>query len=554
MSVETASGPTRSASAFEPLMAMPSLPRTWTSLGRAFLDTCRTRPRAPAIADSTGAELTYGHARLRALALGRALSRVVGDSEYVGILLPPTVPACLTNIALTLWDKTPVNLNYTGNQAAIDSALEQTGLTHVLTSKKLLDKIPIRPKCELVLLEEVARQIRPLDKLWAAVAAHAPLALQGRLLPGLTREDPERTATVIFTSGSTGMPKGVVLTHRNILANSRQIEHHVELNPRDVILGILPFFHSFGYTVPLWTVLCVGLKAVYHVSPLDARVVGEIARKHRATILLATPTFLNSYLKRCDSEDFSHLRLLITGAEKLKPELAERVRETWGITPLEGYGCTETGPVVSVNTPGEHRTSDGRMVAGNKVGTVGTPMAGTAIKTVHPETLVDLPPLSEGVIRVKGPQVMAGYLNQPEATAEVLQDGWYHTGDIGAMDEDGFLTITGRLSRFSKIGGEMVPHQALEAAIHEAVGAEEPIAAVTAIPDSKRGERLVVVHTSDLTLEPSEVIQRLRAASVPNLWLPGSDSFLQVEELPVLGSGKLDLQKLRAIALERFAA
>ncbi|WP_231749264.1 AMP-binding protein [Tautonia plasticadhaerens] len=530
------------------------MPASWSSLGRAFVCSARHRAGAPAFADSTGAALSYRQALIKALALGRVLERVIGPARNVGVLLPPTCAGAVTNLALTLRGRVPVNLNYTANQESVDSAVDQAQITHVLSSKRMLDRIPLRPKGQLVVLEDVAKLVGPLDKAWAAsVALLIPISAMGSVLPGLKHEDLDAPATIIFTSGSTGQPKGVVLTHRNILSNARQIESHIHLTPADVVLGILPFFHSFGFTVPLWTVACIGLKGVYHTNPLDAQVIAKLTREHKATVILATPTFVRGYLKRCKKEDFSSVRLLVLGAEKLKPELAGQIREAWGIDPLEGYGCTETGPVVSVNSPYERKATDGRPVPGNRPGTVGQPMPGTTIKTIDPETGADLPPGREGIICVKGPQIMPGYLDRPDATSEVLQSGWYSTGDLGLVDPDGFLSITDRLSRFSKVAGEMVPHGVVESAINEAAGGGgDQVAVVTSLPDPKRGERLVVLHTPGLAMSPQDVARRLQSGTLPKLWIPSADDFVAVEEIPVLGSGKLDLRRLREIARERL--
>jgi acyl-[acyl-carrier-protein]-phospholipid O-acyltransferase/long-chain-fatty-acid--[acyl-carrier-protein] ligase len=532
---------------------MPPLPASWSSLGRAFLVSARARGSAPAFTDSTGAALSYRQALIKSLALGRVLERVIGPAKNVGVLLPPTCAGAVTNLALTLRGRVPVNLNYTASQESVDSAVDQAEITHVLSSRRMLDRIPLRPRGQVVVLDDVAKLVGPLDKAWAAsVALLMPTSAMGSVLPGLRDEDLDSPATIIFTSGSTGQPKGVVLTHRNILANAQQIEAHIHLTPADVVLGILPFFHSFGFTVPLWTVACIGLKGVYHTNPLDAQVIAKLTREHKATVILATPTFVRGYLKRCKKEDFSTVRLLVLGAEKLKPELAGQIRESWGIEPLEGYGCTETGPVVSVNSPYERKSTDGRPVPGNRLGTVGQPMPGTMVKTIDPETGEDLPPGREGIICVKGPQVMPGYLNRPDATNEVLRDGWYSTGDLGLVDPDGFLSITDRLNRFSKIAGEMVPHGVVESSIQDASGVVDQVAVVTSLPDPKRGERLIVLHTPAMTISPQEMVRRLQSGTLPKLWIPSAEDFVAVDEIPVLGSGKLDLRRLREIARERL--
>jgi acyl-[acyl-carrier-protein]-phospholipid O-acyltransferase/long-chain-fatty-acid--[acyl-carrier-protein] ligase len=551
MSVQTAAGPAGGADV-APDRPLPPMPAHWRSLARAFVHRARSQPGRAALADSTGAALTYGETFLRALALGRVLARELGPGPYAGVMLPPTVPAAVANVALTLLGKAVVNLNYTANQEVIDASVDRCGLDHVLTSARVLDKFKVRPKGTPLMLEDLAKKVTALDKAWAALVAKVvPIPALGAFLPGLRGDRPEATATVIFTSGSTGDPKGVVLSHANVLANVHAVDLHLRILPEEVLLGVLPFFHSMGFTITLWTVLCLGRKAVFHFNPLDARTVGHLCREHGVTLLIGTPTFMRAYLSRCDREQFATVGRVVLGAEKLKPELARAIRETLGTEPLEGYGCTETAPVVAVNVDHDVTLPDGRAVPGNRPGTVGMPVPGTAIRTVDPETGADLPRGAEGVVCVKGPQVMVGYLDRPEATAKVVKDGWYNTGDLGLLDADGFLTITDRMSRFSKVGGEMVPHLAVESALMEAAGVDEQRVAVTAVPDPKRGERLVVVYT-DLGAPPADVYKRLNAGSLPKLWIPSADDFVQVESLPVLGSGKVDLRRLRQIARERL--
>ncbi len=375
-----------------PERTLAPMPKHWKSLARVFVHSARRKPKSPCFSDSTGTKLSYGETFLRAAALSRVLARTLGPGAYVGVMIPPTVHGAMANLALALLGKVVVNLNYTGGQAIIDSSIDQCGITRVLTSRRVLDKFKIKPKGELIFLEDVPKQVTTADKVFAAMAAKVvPIAALGALFPGLRNESPDATATVIFTSGSTGDPKGVVLSHRNVLVNIHQFKQQVELSDDEVILGVLPFFHSFGYTVSIWGTLSLGFAAAYHFSPLDARVIGNLCQESKSTILLCTPTFLLGYLKRCDAEQFATMRLPILGAEKLKPEVAAQIRQTLKIEPLEGYGCTELSPVVAVNTPNPLTTGDGRSVPGNRPGTVGMPLPGTAIKTVDPASGADLP-------------------------------------------------------------------------------------------------------------------------------------------------------------------
>jgi acyl-[acyl-carrier-protein]-phospholipid O-acyltransferase / long-chain-fatty-acid--[acyl-carrier-protein] ligase len=552
--METRSRPAAgSAGPFAPLRELPPLPLEWRSMPRAFIHQARALASRPAMADSTGASLTYGQTLLRALVLGRVLEREWGPAPHVGLMVPPTVPAAVANLAVTLRGKIPVNLNYSASQALVDSSIDQCEITHVLTSAKVLDRSKITPKGKLILLEDIPGKVRLTDKLWAAAVARlVPMPLLPGFVPGLRNESLDATATVIFTSGSTADPKGVVLSHRNILSNVHQVEEQVHLKPHDVLLGILPFFHAFGFTVTIWAGLCLGKKIVYHFNPLDSRTVGKLCDEHGVTLLVGTPTFMRLYLKSCDPKQFRSITHLLLGAEKLKPELARDIQNALHIDPVEGYGCTELSPVVAVNVPNDVVMPDGRKMSGNRLGTVGLPLPGTAVKTVDPDTGADLPPGTVGIVAVKGPQVMVGYLNRPETTALVMKDGWYSTGDLGYVDPDGFLKITDRISRFSKIAGEMVPHLGLESAIMELTGVDEQHLAVTGIPDPKHGERLCVLYT-DLGMSPVELQQKLTRGSIPKVWIPSQRDFFQVAEIPITPTGKVDLRRLRQMALEHVA-
>ena len=527
---------------------LPSLPTAWRSLGSAFVATARGRPKAAATVDSLGQALDYGDLLLRAVAAGRAIARDAGKARYVGVLMPPSTAGVVANVALTLLGRVPVNLNYTAGPEAIASAVAQCKIGHVITSKRALAKLKLDPPATPIYLEDLPKKVTKADQAFAFLAARVvPLPLLGAMLPGVRAAKPDEPATVIFTSGSTGDPKGVILSHQNVLSNVHQIREHLDLDDREVVLGVLPFFHSFGFTVTIWTVLVSGFLGVYHVSPLDARVIGNLCEEHGATIQFSTPTFLRGLAARCGREQFAKMRLTVVGAEKLKPEVAAEALSKLGIEAMEGYGCTETGPVVAVNVPQLKSRPGDPARPGHRPGTVGIPLPGTAVKTVDPETGADLAPGEEGLIHVRGPQVMAGYLNRPEATAKVLRDGWYDTGDIGKLDADGFLHVTDRLSRFAKIGGEMVPLRKIEAAILEAAGADEAALAVVAVPDPKRGERIVVLHAAD-GIDPEAVGRALASKDFPRLWVPAADDYRRVEAIPMLGTGKPDLRALKLLA------
>ncbi len=542
--------PGREAGGPLPDRKLSPLPHSWRSLQRAFVGTARSLWSETAMCDSTGVSLTYGQTLMRALALGRVLARLWGPAPRVGIMVPPTVPGAVANLAVSFWGKVPINLNYSASQSVVDASIDQAGITHVLTSSKVLDRFKITPKGTLILLEDIPKQVRLSDKIWAAMVARlVPRLALGAFVPGFRGDQLDDEATVIFTSGSTGDPKGVVLSQLNVLSNVQQIEDQVKLLPHEVLLGILPFFHSFGYTVTIWTALCLGKKVVYHVNPTDARIIGKLCEEHKVTLLASTPSFTRFYLKSCHPSQFQTVTHLILGAEKLKPELAGDIQQSLGIEPMEGYGCTELSPVVAVNVPREITLEDGRKLHGNRLGTVGRPVPGTAIKTVDPDTLADLPAGALGVVAVKGPQVMVGYLNRPDLTAQAIKDGWYLTGDLGYLDADGFLKITDRISRFSKIAGEMIPHVGVESAIMDAAGVDEHHVAVTGVPDHKHGERLCVIYT-DLGVPPAVLHHRLAAGPMPKVWLPSPRDFIHVDELPITATGKVDIRRLKDIALD----
>jgi len=521
----------------------------WKIPTRNFLRMCRRSMRRPKVADSLGMELTGAGLLMRTLCVRRLLLRsVLTDADTsVGLLLPPSVPAVLANAALMLARRMPINLNYTVSSEVLNQCIARAGIRRVLTSRRAMERFEhLKPDAELVYLEDFKEKITTTDKLVAALQTWlVPVPVLERRFR-LTEIDPEEVMTVIFTSGSTGDPKGVMLTHRNVGTNVESFNRAFNLKATDTLVGILPFFHSFGYTVAIWAGLMLPPKVAYHYNPLEARQVGELAGKHRATILVAAPTFLRGYLRRVPVEDFASLELVITGAEKLPRDLADAWEKKFGVRPLEGYGTTELSPVVSANVPANR--SPGQKAAW-KEGSVGRPIPGVRAKVVDLESGEDLGPEKSGMLLIQGPNVMKGYLGQSELTAEVIRDGWYVTGDIAMIDAEGYLYITGRESRFSKIGGEMVPHIRIEEALGQVLALDEDKVslAVTGVPDERKGERLVVLHTG-LPKTPDAVCRELAGKGFPPLWIPSPESFYQVEEIPVLGTGKVDLRRLKDLA------
>lgn len=511
-----------------------------------FLKTAKRRWFSFAMADSTGRELSYGKALVGSLLLARWVRKQYPEDQMIGILLPSSIAGVLANIATLMTGKVPVNLNFTAGREAMASAIQQCNIRTILTSRAVLAKAKLQETEGMAFLEDVMEGISRLEKVQTTLLA---LLLPVRLLETLFHlggRTPDALATIIFTSGSTGMPKGAMLSHHNILSNLEGLAQVCWVTRKDRLMGVLPFFHSFGFTGTLWLPLVSGVGVIYHANPLDAKTVGEMVSRYRATGIMGTPTFYAAYLRKCSVEEFSSLRLAIAGAEKLREPIAKAFKEKYGLDLLEGYGCTELAPVVSVNMPdfkqGVHQQ------LGYKFGTVGHPIPGVAVKVVDPDTGRPLPTGEEGMLLVKGPNRMLGYLGQPEKTAEVLRDDWYLTGDIASIDEDGFIRITDRLSRFSKIAGEMVPHIKVEEALGTILGEEGAV--VVGIPDVQKGERLVALYTHK-EVTPEALWEALCQTTLPKLWIPKRENLYLVEAIPTLGTGKVDLKQVKTVAMHR---
>jgi acyl-[acyl-carrier-protein]-phospholipid O-acyltransferase / long-chain-fatty-acid--[acyl-carrier-protein] ligase len=518
-------------------------------LHHGFIRQVRRHPLRLALVDAQTPPLSFIKSLAGALAIARALGPRWQGQTNVGILLPASVGGALANLAASLAGKTAVNLNFTTGRAGMESAAAQSGLKILITSREFLSKGKIEPPAtlETVFLEDVKAGIKPFDR-WLALflCVAAPIRILERQAGALKKPDSFDTATIIFSSGSTGDPKGVVLSHFNMGSNIEAIAQVYRVLENDRLMGILPFFHSFGYTM-FWFAANTGMGMICHPSPLDTAVIGLLVERYKGTVLLATPTFLQLYQRRCTPAQFGSLRLILVGAEKLPESVGLSFEDTFGIRPMEGYGLTECSPVVAVNT--FDWREPGYFQPGSRRGYVGQPLPGVLVSIVSNDTGLPLGPDQQGLVLVKGPNVMRGYLGRNDLTQAAFRDGWYITGDQGSLSEDGFLKITGRLSRFSKIGGEMVPHILIEEALNEAVPAGTQLFAVSAVADEKKGEKLVVLHTAD-DAQVEHAFLALGAKDLPNLFLPRRDQFYRVEAIPILGTGKLDLRALRRLADE----
>jgi len=515
-----------------------------SSLVEMFISTARRNWTRKAICDSSGKQLSYGRTLTAALALAEQLKSATADQQQIGLLLPPSVGGALANLAVPLLGKIPVNLNYTAAPETVASAINQCEIKTLITSKRFLQRFPQLPLPEQVIcLEDLLPQISTSARLRNLFKARL---LPTRLLLNTPLQRGAELATIIFSSGSTGEPKGVMLSQHNIISNIEATRMVSTISPKDDVCSALPFFHALGFTATLWLPLLSGFSVSYHFNPMDAGIIVQMVREQASTLLLTTPTFLGCYLRKAEREDFSSLRLVVTGAEKLKPQLAEAFAEKFGIRPLEGYGATELAPLISLNLP-DLQLSDVTQI-GNRPGSVGRPVPGVLLRVIDPETHQPLTAGESGLILVKGPNLMTGYLNRPDKTAAAIVDGWYHTGDIGRIDRDGFLHITDRLARFSKIGGEMVPHIKVEEIFYQELQLEGNALAVTSIPDPRKGEKLVVVFTEEAGMK-EQLLKICKKSGLPNLWRPHPDNFVKVPALPLLGTGKLDLCGLRKLAI-----
>jgi acyl-[acyl-carrier-protein]-phospholipid O-acyltransferase/long-chain-fatty-acid--[acyl-carrier-protein] ligase len=476
-----------------------------------------------------------------------AIAAVLADKitqikeERVGIILPPGIGGFVTNLAVALAGKSSVNLNYTASTQAAREMLETSGVKTIITAAAMKEKFKEFPwtadtwDIKELLANDVAKKEITIRYLQAMILPANILAK----LWGVSwqNRNGKNEATLLFSSGSTGKPKGIPLTQGNILANLRQIEA-INLLPNDVrLLANLPLFHSFGLTVTMWFTLTHRVRVVSFPNPLDTEATGKIVEEEEIDIIVGTPSFYRLYINRIPRDKFKSLKCVVAGAEKTPKGLHEKWKEHFGSVYLEGYGLTETTPVTNVNLPYD-----------NRIGTVGRAVKElqTRITDVTTGEVISAPD-TRGVIEFKGPNVFGGYLHDEKLNAEVFRDGWFWTGDLGSLSADGFLTVDGRLKRFSKIGGEMVPHAAIEEAIIKAFGWEEetPLCvAVCGAPDETKGEHLVVVSTREI--EIAELREKLQAAGLPNLWIP--KKLVKVAEIPLLPSGKLDLMKLREVA------
>ena len=518
-------------------------------IGRAALRGLkRHRFRVGLVDGMDGTKLVRGKVLGVAMTVARHLQKTYPDEKRIGVVLPPGKGGLVANLAVILAGKIPVNLNFTSLREAIQSATEQAGLRTTITAHAMAERLENFPWTSTVIhLDEALPPMKKKILLWWIAGIVVPIPLLARLLK-LPHVGDHAEAVLLFTSGSSGKPKGVVLSHRNILSNVAQFAVALDAQKEDLLLASLPFFHSFGCTVTLFYPLFESVRALTYPNPLEAKKIAELIERYKVTVMLATPTFLRAYLRKAQPEQLRSLRLLVAGAEKLPVDLGKAVEARFGKHVYEGYGLTETSPVVSVNLP----DTPGTTQPSNRPGSTGKMLTGIAAEIREPETDAKLSLHEQGMLWLRGPNIFEGYLNAPEQNADVLRGGWFKTGDIGRFDEDGFLYIEGRLSRFSKIGGEMVPHETIEQKILRALNIEEQgerIIAVMGVPDAAKGEALVLLST--LEIDQPALRAALSGAGVPNLWIPRI--IRRIDAVPVLASGKMDLVGCKKLAEEALA-
>ncbi len=518
------------------------------SLGYNLLKGLKNHSSAKIADGSNDTERSYSVILGMALALADHIKEQT-NKKRVAIILPPGTGGLVANLAVIFAGKIPVNLNFTASQEAIKSAIKQSDVDKYITADPFVRKVsdfPWPAVRDMIHVERILPQLKKSIKRWVIVSKIFPAAVIAKFA-GIDKTGGDKEAVLLFTSGSSGAPKGVPLTHTNLLSNICQFGTRLSLEGNSSILGCLPLFHSFGCTATLWFPIIEGINLVTYPSPLETKRLAELIEMHKVDFVLSTPTFLRGYMRRVKPEQFASVRLVVTGAEKLPLSLAESFHKKFNIMPQEGYGLTETSPATNFNIPTLLTTSPEPDIHSSRNGTVGQFLPGIAVKVTNAATDEETDIDQSGIIWLKGANIFPGYLNNKEKTDEVIIDNWFKTGDVGKVDHDGFLVIEGRISRFSKIAGEMVPHETLEAAVSKVLdldGETERKIAILGVPDEKKGEAIILISCITDANTASQACTDLRYKlldeGIPSLWCP--HEILAVGEIPILASGKLDIK------------
>ena len=474
-------------------------------------------------------KVTYSKALIASLILTEKFKKY--EEGFIGIMIPTSAGCALSVLGTLMCGKTPVMINYsTGAANNAKYAQRKCNFNTIITSKALIEKINCPVVDGMVFIEDIMEGVSWREKIKAALISKLPALL---ILKMIHKGNNDDNLVILFTSGSEKDPKAVQLTHRNIVSNIENFSTVYEMSDRDIVLANLPYFHVFGLTVNLWTPLFHGMTIVSYANPLDYKMICSIVREEKPSIMVGTPSFLWGYLRKSEPGDFESIRVVVSGADKCPDALRTEFREKHGMTLYEGYGATETSPVVSVNTP-EY----------NKPGSIGKVLPNVQVRIENFETGEDCRPGEIGRIMVKGDLVMKGYLDDFEETSMRIRYGWYDTGDMGFLDEDGFLWHSGRLKRFVKIGGEMISLVKVEDVLEKFLP-ENVACSVVEVPDALKGVKIVAVVTQKID---EKKILKLMSEHLPNIALP--KQFIVIEELPKMGSGKIDFRSVADIVTE----
>ncbi|MCC8021246.1 MAG: AMP-binding protein [Akkermansia sp.] len=539
--------------------AFAALPCLNGSLISHLVAGMKAHPHARIIDGIDDSSLTYGKLLGAAMAFSRRLGKLT-SGRRVGIILPPGKGAAIANLGCLLAGIAPVNINYTSSERAFHSAVRQAGIDRFISADRFMRKLqgfPWPPQRDIIFIERELAQIgKRRIAFWVAMARMLPMHTLERLFH-LNDRSGEDEAILLFTSGSSGEPKGVPLSHKNILGNIAQCSSRIVLQPGSRFLGSLPVFHCFGMLLNLWFPLLMGYDVVTYPSPMESRRLCELVRHYEIALVITTPTFARAMMRRAQPDTFKSVEYFIVGAEKLPHDLAEEFLSRFGIHLAEGYGLTEASPVCSVNLPDAPLLpGTPYYVPGTVDGTVGAPLPGLAVRITDPEDDdKELPFTRLGILWLKGVNIFKGYSGRADLNSLIFRNGWFRTGDVARVDLNGFIKLEGRRARFSKIGGEMIPHDALEQSINRALkiqpDVEERKIAVVGVPDKQKGEAIVMLSTQHRQYLQQELISlryALIGEGVPALWCP--KEIIPVEEIPMLPSGKLDLAGCRALAFE----
>lgn len=502
-------------------------------LHQQFIDVAKSQGEKLAIHDfATNKKISYNRALLAGILLAKYFRRL--EKGFVGVMLPTSAGCILTKLGVLMSGRIPVMINYsTGAEQNAIYAQKKCDFKVIITSKKLLEKVECAHVDGMIYLEDIMEGFSGWQKARAALISKLPAAMIKTLVHG---GKPDDTAAILFTSGSEKDPKAVQLTHRNIHANVISCSKRFHFVSDDVFLASLPLFHVFGLTTNMWIPLHHGMTLLAYANPLDFKKICDIVREEKATFLVGTPSFFWGYLRKSEPGDFDSLRIMLCGADKCPETLRDAFKEKHDIILYEGYGATECSPVISANCP-EH----------NKPGSVGKPIDGVQVRIENYETGEECGLGEDGRILVKGDSVMKGYFNDFEQTSMHMRRGWYDTGDMGNIDEEGYLWHVGRLKRFVKIGGEMVSLVKIESVLDRLIP-EDAQCCVVEVPDSIKGAKIVAVVTTEVD---KKGIGKKMAEELPKIAIP--KTFLVMEDLPKMGSGKIDFRTITELTRSRLA-